>query len=264
MKLSDLCRAVYSSCSKIKSHKAFIDEMFNAAGGKLHVSESYKEQFFSGKKTFTENQKITLRNKVNLISLTSFFKECIDDAGRVLSELGIPEKEGEADLDALAYTLAKQLKLIIDSTEEDVESIVVLEYQEAKNNNAKMTEDTAIKPLYVGDSVSAFYDRNHVIQSYDKVTHTWELYNTGKIKWVGRKLVYIRGPKDRPEANPSAIDIPDVDSGKSIKITTTIDGRGFDGITNCIWEMHDSDGQNCFPGRDSLFAVTIDAKYKRK
>jgi hypothetical protein len=264
MELDKLCKAAYASCSKIKSQKDYIDKLFEAAGEKTYISDSYKKYLLTGKKAFTENQKMPLRNKDNMAALIAFFKEYIDDAGAVLSELGIPEKDGEADLDALAYALAKQLKLIIDSSEEDVEDIVALEYQGAKNNNSQMSEDATIKPLYIGDSVNVFHDRKHEIQSYDKVVHSWELCNTGKIKWAGRKLVYKRKPKDRPEATPSVIDVPDAEPGKSIKITTTIDGRGFDGITNCIWEMQDAAGQNCFPQRESLFSVTIDAKYKRK
>lgn len=267
MELINLCKAVYPSCKKkLKSQAKFMDALFTAAalGSKPWIEDSYKKSLFNGHKPFTDNLKSEFRNKDNLTALKNFFIENIDDAGKVLSELGIPEKDGEADLDALAYALAKQLKLIIGSMEEDVEDIIALEYQEAKNNNTRTAEDTAIKPLYVGDSVSAFYDRSHVIQSYDKVSHTWELHNNGKIKWIGRKLVYIRGAKDRPEANPSVIDIPDVEPKKSIKITTTFNGRGFDGITNCIWEMQDANGQNCFPQRESLFAVTIDAKYRRK
>lgn len=264
MKLENLCRAAYASCSKIKSQKEYIDKLFEAAGEKPYISDSYKKYLFTGEKSFAENQKMPLRGKDNMVSLIAFFKEYIDDSGIVLSELGIPEKDGEADLGTLSYALAKQLKLIIDSTKENVEDIVALEYQEAKNNNAPVIESEMTKPLYGGDSVSVFYDRKYEIQSYDKVSHTWELYNSGKIKWIGRKLVYMRKPKDRPEANPSVIAVPDVEPGKSIKITTTFDGRGFDGITNCIWEMQDADGQNCFPQREALLSVTIDAKYKRR
>lgn len=267
MKLSELCKAVYPSCKKkLKSQTNFMNGLLMAAalGNKPWIEDSYKKSLFNGHKPFTDNLKLEFRRKDNLTTLVEFWGENIDDAGKVLSELSIPEKDGEADRDALTYALAKQLKLIIDSKEEDVEDIVALEYQEAKNNNAKMAEGITKKPLYVGDSVSVVYDRNHVIQSYDKFLHTWELHNSGKIKWINRKLVYIRKPKDRPEANPSVIAVPDVEPGKSIKITTTFDGRGFDGITNCIWEMQDADGQNCFPQRESLFSVTIDAKYRRK
>lgn len=81
--------------------------------------------------------------------------------------------------------------------------------------------------------------------------------------WTGRKLVYIRGEKDRPEANPAVIELSDVKSNQSIKITAIIDGRGFDRITYCKWEMQDADGQNCFLERKTIFNVTIDVKYKR-
>ena len=94
------------------------------------------------------------------------------------------------------------------------------------------------------------------------MTHVGELLNVGKVVWIDRKLIYKRGPKDRPEAHPDVIDIPDVKPNERIKITTTFDGRGFDGVTHCKWEMQDSDGENCFPERDSLFCVTIDAKFK--
>ena len=47
--------------------------------------------------------------------------------------------------------------------------------------------------------------------------------NTGKLVWTGRKLVYIHGEKDRPEANPAVIELSDVKSNQSIKITGTLD-----------------------------------------
>lgn len=73
-----------------------------------------------------------------------------------------------------------------------------------------------------------FYNRIHVIQSYDKVLYQWKIMNTGKLVWTGRKLVYMRGEKDQLQANPCVIELPDVRPNQSIKITTTIDGRGFD------------------------------------
>ena len=76
--------------------------------------------------------------------------------------------------------------------------------------------------------------------------------------------MYIRNPNiDRPEADPAVVEIPDVQPKKAIAITTTFDGRGFDGVFHCKWEMQDKDGRNCFPGRQLMFCVTIDAKYKR-
>lgn len=261
MKLEDLCAGVYKYCPNLKSQDKFIVALFTAAGDG-HVSKSYAKQLFTGAKGFVENQKLPLRGKDNISTLISFFETEIGDAEAVLIALGIPEKQ-EPNKKALAVALAQQMKLLIESAEEDVEGILILQYQQAKQNIVEV-ETSFAKPLYPGDSVSVYQNTRHEIMSFDKVTHTWELLNAGNIPWIGRKLVYIRGPKDRPEANPNVIDIPDVPPKKSIKITTTIDGRGFDGITHCIWEMQDSDGENCFPDRESLFCVTIDAKFKRK
>lgn len=261
MKLEDLCAGVYKYCPNIKSQDKFIVELFTAAGDG-HVSKSYAKQLFTGAKGFVENQKLPLRGKNDIPSLISFFETEISDVGAVLIALGIPEKQ-EPNKNALAVALAQQMKLLIESDTEDVDDILILQYQESKQNNAEVDAPFA-KPLYHGDSISVYHSLRHEIQSFDKITHTWELTNTGSIPWIGRKLVYKRKPKDRPEANPDIIEIPDIKPKESKKITTTIDGRGFDGITYCVWEMQDSDGENCFPDRESLFCVTIDAKFKRK
>lgn len=262
MKLADLCGGVYKSCPNIKSQKAFIEKLFKAAGDGVFISDSYKKGLFNGGKPFSVSQKEPFRGKDNLALLTEFFETEITDTGGALISLGIPEK-GTPDKHALAVALAQQMKQMIESDNEDVENILVLQYQQVKQNTAPETNNFA-KPLYPGDSVSVYQDHRHEIQSFEKVEHTWELLNTGNIPWTGRKLIYKRGPKDRPEANPNIIDLPDVPPKKSIKITTTFDGRGFDGTTNCVWEMQDADGDNCFPNRESLFCVTIDAKFKRK
>lgn len=260
MKLSDLCRAVYPSCKKIKSQYMFIELLFTAAGDGI-VSESYGKQFFSGRKPFGRKQRMLFRGKAKLEKLKEFFETNIDDTGIVLQALGIPEK-GEPNKNALSLALAQQMMLLIDSDEEDTENILILQYQQAKQS-VEVIETEYVKPLYSGDAVSVLNKCSYEIQSYETITHTWELYNSGNVTWIGRKLVYKRGPKDRPEANPDTIIIPEVLPKECTKITTTIDGRGFDGVTHCIWEMQDSDGENCFPERKSLFSVTIDAIFKR-
>lgn len=261
MKLENLCAGVYKYCPNIKSQDKFIVALFTAAGDG-YVSKSYAKQLFTGNKGFVKKQKQPLRGKDNISSLIPFFETEISDTGAVLIALGIPEKQ-EPNKKALAVALAQQMKLLIDSDEEDVEDILILQYQEAKQKDVEVDASFA-KPLYPGDSVSVYQNSRHEILSFDKITHTWELMNTGNISWIGRKLVYKRKPKDRPEANPDIIGIPDMKPKESKKITTTIDGRGFDGLTNCVWEMQDADGENCFPNRESLFCVTIDAKFKRK
>lgn len=263
MKLKDICYAVYPACPKIKSHKKFIDKLFKAAGGGLCISDSYKKILFSGEKPFSVNQKNPLRGKDNALSLIKFFESEIEDASLVFSNFGIPIKD-EPDKNALAAALARQVKLLIDSDEEDVEDIISLEYQQAKQSAEMCYFSGCVVPLYKGDNIAVHQRKNiHIIDCFDAVTHVWELSNIGKIPWKNRRLVYKRGPKDRPEAYPDVIAIPDVNPKESIEITTTIDGRGFEGVTLCKWEMLDEDGENCFPERESLFYVKIDAKFKR-
>ena len=262
MKLADICRCVYPSCPNIKSQKKFIEELFKAAGITTYISDSCKKELFKGK-PFTDNLKSSVNCGDIIASLTCFFETQINDAGAVLVELGVPVKD-EPNKKALAIALARQMKLLIESDTEGVEDIVALEYQQAKQNNTETSHNEFRQPLYKGDSVSVYHTSRHEIESYASVTHVWVLFKTGKIVWSGRKLVYKRGPKDRPEAHSDVIVIPDVKPNERIKITTIIDGRGFDGITHCVWEMQDSDGENCFPDRESLFCVTIDTKFKRK
>lgn len=263
MILKDICYAVYPACPKINSHTEFIDKLFKAAGGGSHISDSYKKGLFSGGKPFSVNQKNPLRGKDNALSLKKFFESQIENASLVFINFGIPIKD-EPDKNALATALARQVKLLIDSDEEDVEDIISLEYQQAKQSTEMCYFSGCVVPLYKGDNIAVHQRKNiHIIDCFDAVTHVWELSNIGKIPWKNRRLVYKRGPKDRPEAYPDVIAIPDVNPKESIEITTTIDGRGFEGVTLCKWEMLDEDGENCFPEREFLFCVTIDAKFKR-
>jgi len=61
--------------------------------------------------------------------------------------------------------------LLIESGEEDLETILILQYLEAKQTNAEVDASYA-KPLYPSDSISVFHDSYHEIQSFDKITHS--------------------------------------------------------------------------------------------
>lgn len=266
MKLGDLCKGVKPSCPKLKSREKFIDGLFAAAGGAPFISDSYKQGLCNGGKPFTDALKEQNREKDNWQSLVTFFMTEIAEAkvGDVLLKFGIPEKE-TPNKKALSVALAKQMKALIDDDNEDVDEIVILEYQRAKEEASPEKVNMGMQPLYPGDSayVQFIPNQTYKIDCYGNVQHTWSIQNTGKIKWIERKLVYARGPKDRAAASPEEIPIPDVGPNEFVRISTDIDGRGFDEITRCIWEMQDSDGKNCFPKRESLFCVTIDAKFKR-
>lgn len=266
MKLGDICKGVKPSCPNLRSREKFVDGLLSAAGAAPYISDSYKRGLCNGGKPFIVALKAPNRGKDNLQSLMDFFMTEIADAkvSDVLLAFGIPEKE-IPNKKALSVALAKQMKALIEDDNEDVEEIVVLEYQRAKEDDSTEKIDIGMQPLYPGDSayVQCVPNQTYKIDCYGTVEHTWSIQNTGKIKWIARKLIYARGPKDRAEANPAEISIPVVEPNGFVRISTTIDGRGFDGITKCIWEMQDSDGKNCFPKSESLFCVTIDAKFKR-
>ena len=266
MNLKDLCNDVKTLCPKLKSREKFITGLLTAAGGAPFISDSYKRGLCNGGKPFTVALKAPNRGKDNLQSMMEFFMTEIADAkvGDVLLAFGIPEKE-TPNKKALSVALAKQMKALIEDDNEDVDEIVILEYQRAKTDESPEKMDMEMQPLYPGDSayVQFIPNQTYKIDSHGTLQHTWSIQNTGKIKWSARKLIYARGSKDRAEATPEEIPIPDLEPNEFIRISTTIDGRGFDGITRCIWEMQDTEGKNCFPKNESLFCVTVDAKFKR-
>lgn len=264
MQLSDLCKTVGAFCPDITSYEQFIDKLFTAAGSKPFISDSYKRKLYTGAKLFIESQRLLLKGKNNKETLTIFFEKIIPDDRtlEVLIAFGIPEKE-MPNKKALCSALALQMRAIIDGNDNGADDIMITSYQEQKNTGTIETIQGLFNPIYPGDSAYVSSGSRYEIGIYDTFSHTWVILNTGKVKWENRKLVYKRGPKDRPEANPSVIPIPDTLPNESTKITTTFDGRGFEEITQCIWEMQDEDGDNCFPNQTSKFSVTIDAKFKR-
>ena len=268
MRLTTLCYGVKAGCPSIKNQPDFIDALSKAAGEKLYISKSYKKLLFNGGEEFSVNLKMNFRGKNNLHSLIDFFEDSISNSKLdvVIAKLGIPET-GEPNKHALAVALAVQFRAIVDSDNDDGPDVLFTEYLEQRQGIGQgLPTPTAVfyEPLYPGDDIFVDGGKDHVIKSTDVFQHSWHLINEGSQTWTGRKLVYTRNPDvDRPEADPAVIEIPETKPQKAIKITTTFDGRGFDGVFHCKWEMQDKEGRNCFPGRQLLFCVTIDAKFKR-
>lgn len=57
---------------------------------------------------------------------------------------------------------------LINGTD-DVDDILAMTYEAEKTNNSEEITGALPQPLYIGDSVNAFYNRIHVIQSYEKL-----------------------------------------------------------------------------------------------
>lgn len=266
MKFSEFCRKVKKLCPRLKSQIAFLDALAAVSGHTLCISDSYKKKLFSGDPDvrFTDNVKGDFSG-ASIEELTAFFERYIHNSklGDAITSFGIPESD-TPDHHALCVALAYQFQAILDSTEEDAEDVIISEYQKAKAKTADTPVPLSMKPRYPGDDIYVHFQTHYEIKSTATFVHIWNIQNRGTQTWKNRKLVYIRDPKiDRPEAVPAEIAIDDVEPNEYKKITTTFDGRGFDGVFHCVWEMQDEHGENCFPGRTLLFCVTIDSKYKR-
>lgn len=57
------------------------------------------------------------------------------------------------------------------------------------------------------------------------------------------------------------IDIPDTPPHKGVKITVSMDARGFEGKSECKWIMADSDDNDCFPNSNT-FTFLVSAKFE--
>ncbi len=100
-------------------------------------------------------------------SLIDFFMTEIADAkvGNVLLEFGIPEKE-TPNKKALSVALANQMKALIEDDNEDVDEIVILEYQRAKEDDSPEKIDMGMQPLYPGDSAYVQFIPNQIFFLY--------------------------------------------------------------------------------------------------
>lgn len=67
---------------------------------------------------------------------------------------------------ALCVALTSQMQKLINETD-DVDDILAMTYEAEKTNTSVEITGVLPQPLYNGDSVNAFYNRTHVIQSYD-------------------------------------------------------------------------------------------------
>lgn len=160
--------------------------------------------------------------------------------------------------------LALQFCQFIKNEDDDVDDIVAMEYQRLITEHANVKPQPT-SPMYPGDSAYVLEfqpTRVYSKKCYEQFDHTWLTRNTGTQTWHGRILVFVNCADVRPRVGTRSIDIPDTAPGKDIKITTSFDTRGFEGHYECLWEMQDSEGNDCFPNNQRLFNVIIDTKFE--
>lgn len=258
-----------------KNSGIFVTLCFCAAGsthfpftkGKRYTSEDVPlpRKLYDGSRTMTADIKSSF-HPFNEDGLAAFYKENIETAKMrdVMLAFGIPPTT-EMDDDCLCRSLAIQFRAFIESDTDEADDIVALEYQKLLTEPQMETAESYhhASVLYPGDQIyfKSKFRPIYQVNIYEKFQHTWEFENTGTQTWRGRRLFFSNHDAVRPRAKENYIDIPDTPPHKDVKITVSMDARGFEGISECKWIMVDSDGNDCFPNSNT-FTFVVSAKFE--
>jgi len=279
---SEFFKKVYPYLNNQKNQGMFVTNCFIAAGStvftlpKLKTRQTsdnleYQRMLYKGTENggrqITADMKASFPDPFLLDSLSAFFADNIkeDRLRDVMTAFAIPVS-AKPDKLLLSKSLAFQFQLLIQSESNDVDDIVASKYQQLLLE-PDVQPVKRLTPLYPGDSAWVLEckpQRSYMVHCYDKFQHTWVIRNNGSQTWRGRKLVFANCNEVRPRADINSIDIPDTPPGKDIKITTGFDARGFEGKYECIWQMQDSSGNDCFPNNEKQFCILFDIKFQSK
>ena len=231
-------------------------------------STDYQRKIFNGSKSLTKNIKRSFSRPFKTQELAAFFRSRIADekVRDLMTSFAIPLSV-EVNKEIMSIALSRQLKLFIENNGDDITDIVATEYQKLMVEPAAIEPTQQSVPLYPGDSAWVLEckpQRSYSVHCYDRFQHTWVIRNNGSQTWCGRKLVFANCKEVPPRADVNCIDIPDTPPSKDIKITADFDARGYEGRFDCVWEMQDIDGKNCFPNDKKKFNVTINIEFKDK
>ncbi len=258
-----------------KNSGIFVTLCFRAAGsnhfpfikGKRYTSGDVplQRKLYDGNRSMTPEIKASF-HLFDVDGLASFYKESIesDKLRDVMLAFGIPST-ATVNENCLYRALAIQLQSFVESNTDEANDIAAMEYQ-------KLIEEPQEKKIESFHPVSAFYSGDQIyfsskprptyqVNVYEKFQHTWEFENVGTQMWNGRRLYFFNHDSARPRADKNYVDIPDTPPRKSVKITMSMDARGFVEQSECKWIMIDSNGNDCFPN-SGIFTFFIDTKFE--
>lgn len=193
-------------------------EVFKAAGSSYaftkkgaYSSSNYGAKLFNGGKPLSKKHRDSFPDPINTTGLAKYLSEHIKKASvrTVMNYFTIPT-DADINIPALAKALTDQLQIIIHEPDSDAD-IIATNYQQYLSQ-PETDEPSFHKPLYAGDAFwieTAPADRRHEVDFYEHFTHTWELLNSGKVAWTGRRLICINEDSITPCAMQLSIDIPD-------------------------------------------------------
>lgn len=260
-----------------KNSGIFVTLCFCAAGSshfpftkrKRYTSEDVplQRKLYDGSRKMTPEIKASF-NPFDVDGLARFYEENIEDgeAKKVMLAFGIPPTT-EIRKACLCRALAIQLRTFVDSDTDEADDIVLMEYQRLLSEPQEEQIEAYSSPsvLYPGDKIylKSQYQPTYQVNIYEKFQHTWMFENVGTQVWRGRKLYFFNYNTVHPRAEQIYIDIPETPPHKGVKITASMDARGFEGKSKCRWIMVDSENNDCFPNSDTFtFVVSTKFDYK--
>lgn len=261
-----------------KNSGIFVILCFCAAGSN-HFPFTKGQRYTSGdvplpRKLYDGSRPMTPEIKASFHSfddagLTAFYKKNIEDGKTrdVMLAFGIPPTT-EENKDCLCRALSLQLRAFVDSDADEADDIVAIEYQKLLAVPQEETESyQPASVLYPGDQIyfTSKFRPTYQVNIYEKFQHTWEFENVGTQVWRGRRLFFSNHDAVRPRAGSVYIDIPDTPPHKGVKITVSMDARGFEGKSECRWIMVDSDNNDCFPNSNTfIFIISTRFEYQKQ
>lgn len=267
--LSAFCRAIYKPKAPIKSQSKFVRAVFEAAGSAAVYSTSYWTALFRGDQELSDPLRDSMPEQINKQSLLSFLSEHLTPSTSTRHTLGDRCQEVGKDT-GLPSTLTIEPEAFIwaltdwfDAIIHDPDHCDVLEhcYRLRLEDQEPEEINPAPQPLYQGDRVDVTEPpalQKHKPGFWTEFTHTWTLRNVGSINWTNRTLICTNptDPRLRP-VGTTQISIPDSPpaTAKFIKISCTFRAQGYEGAASSHWEMHNADGENCFPQEGTTFNV---------
>lgn len=272
MNFAHFCKGIYGSTEGVANQDSFVVEVFKAAGSSYtftkkgaYSTSNYGTKLFNGSKPLSKKHRDSFPNPINTTDLAKYLLEHIKKASArtVMNYFTIPTN-ADINTSALARALADQLQIIIHEPNSDAD-IIVTNYQQYLLE-PETDEPSCHKTLYDGDAFwveTAPSDRRHVVDFYEHFTHTWELLNTGKITWTGRRLICISEDSITPYAMQQSVDIPDTAPNERATVSVEFDARGQEDTFVSKWIMVDKDNENCYPNYSTPFDITIAVENKQ-
>ena len=263
MTFSEFCGVGQPTWFGCSSQAQYLKGLFKAAGITRDYSDDYLKAVYVGvTKKLNSNMKKHFPKPVDEARIAQYYEEHIasDSVDALIDAFAVPANL-ERNKSFLCTALARQVAAFINSKDENVDCIIPEAYENAIVANAASRYEIT-KRLYDGDDLYVEqHDRNHDVNCYQVFQHQWSIQNRGRCVWSGRKLVCVNPNGIKPQLETTVIDIPETKPYEYIKIATEANSRGIEGSYSCVWEMQDSEGNNCFPDSRMVFDFTINVRF---